>query len=113
MKKFVVVLLLALIGVIPSSIVAKQIILQGGVTQGNTKTPVPSLYIEQDGNCLTLPAFSDNIILQLIDDNDDVVYNVIVPAGITTVTLPSIYTGDYVLRLVVSSTSYYIGEITL
>lgn len=113
MKKFIFALLIALTGVVPSSIVAKQIILQGGVAQGNTKTPVPSLYVEQDGNCLTLPAFSDNIILQLIDDNDDVVYNVIVPAGVITVTLPSTYTGDYMLRLVVSSTSYYIGEITL
>lgn len=113
MKKYIVMLLLAMTGVVPPTMFAKQIILQGGATHGNTKSPTPTLFIEQDGRCLTLPVFDSTIVLQLIDDNDDVVYTVVVPAGVTTVTLPSSYTGDYQLRLVVSDASYYIGDITL
>lgn len=85
----------------------------GSTTKGSTKAPAAPLYLWQDDYTFTLPAFEESITLQLIDDNEDVVYTAVVPAGVTTVTFPSSYTGDYLLRLVVSATSYYIGDITL
>lgn len=71
---------------------------------------VPTVYI--DGYTLLIEGDHPDYTLQLVDANDDVVYSVFVPAGTTTVILPSTYAGDYTLQLLWGNWMFY-GEITL
>lgn len=79
---------------------------------GPTYAPPRPWYITQDGYVLTMPAFEDDYILELRDENDVVVYTDYVPAGTTQIVLPSTLSGDFELRLV-ADTYYYRGFITL
>jgi len=45
--------------------------------------------------------------LTLLNEDGDVVYSTIVPAGTSTVTLPATLTGDYELRLFPDGTAYF------
>ena len=84
-------------------------------TQGNgnhPRTPIKPVYITQDDYEITLPTLGCDITLQLLDEGGEVAYETFVPAGTTTVVLPSTLSGDYELRLV-TSTFYFYGYITL
>ena len=87
-----------------------QIIDQDPATGGNTLAPARPWYITQDDNVLTLPALADDYTLVLLDEDGDVAYTTFVPAGTTTVVLPSTLSGDFELRLV-ADTYYYRGYI--
>ena len=76
------------------------------------KAPMAPLYITQDGYTLTIPVFEEDFILQLLDDSDAVVYTLYVPAGTSTILLPSTLTGNFQLRLV-GSDYFYFGFINL
>ena len=89
-----------------------QIIDETGVGGGNTLAPARPWYITQDDNVLTLPALADDYTLVLLDEDGDVAYTTFVPAGTTTVVLPSTLSGDFELRLV-ADTYYYRGYIIL
>ena len=77
-----------------------------------TYAPPRPWYITQDDYVLTMPAFEDDYILELRDENDVVVYTDYVPAGTTQIVLPSTLSGDFELRLV-ADTYYYRGYISL
>ena len=66
---------------------------------------VPMVYI--DGYTLILEGEHPDYMLQLVDSNDDVVYSVFVPAGTTTVFLPSTYVGGYTLQLLWGDWMFY------
>ena len=90
-----------------------------GTGNSHPRTPIQAPTVYLDGHTLSfLYAFSEDIEVQLLDpdtlDDDEptVVYSTAMYAGAQTVNLPTTYTGDYVLRLVVGSW-YFIGEITL
>ena len=52
--------------------------------------------------------------LTLLNEDGDVVYSTVVPAGTSTVTLPATLTGDYELRLYPDGSNFYFyGDITL
>lgn len=89
-----------------------EIIDETSVGSGNTKAPARPWYITQDDNVLTLPALADDYTLVLLDEDGDVAYTTFVPAGTTTVVLPSTLSGDFELRLV-ADTYYYRGYIIL
>ena len=89
-----------------------QVILKGASGSGPTYAPPRPWYITQDGYVLTMPAFEDDYILELRDENDVVVYTDYVPAGTTQIVLPSTLSGDFELRLV-ADTYYYRGYINL
>ncbi len=83
------------------------------------RTPIqpPTVYL--DGHTLILyTEFEETIQVQLLDpdtvddDEPSVVYSVNVPAGTQQVALPSTYTGEYGIRLVVGNW-YFIGVINL
>lgn len=59
---------------------------------------VPSVSI--DDHTLTISDHPD-YVLQLVDpeDEDNVVYEVLIPAGVNTVILPSYLSGEYVIQL--------------
>ena len=89
-----------------------EIVKEGGAGSSPTKTPDSPLLIIQNENVLTLPAMSEDLILQLRDEDGYVVYSSFVPAGTTQIVLPSTLTGTFELRLV-GPTYYYVGSITL
>lgn len=71
------------------------------------KSPVvePTVYI--DGNVLTFETPCDGCVLQLVDENDDVVYTTIIPAGTTTLTLPSDLEGTFELQIIDGEWMFY------
>ena len=71
------------------------------------KSPVlaPTVYI--DGNVLTFETPCDGCVLQLVDENDDVVYTTIIPAGTTTLALPSDLEGTFELQIIDGEWMFY------
>lgn len=84
-----------------------QIINNGGASHGNTLAPPRPWYITQNENVLTLPAFDEGFTLQLLDEDETVIYSTYIPAGTTQVVLPSTLSGEFELRLIPVLTSYY------
>ena len=81
---------------------------------GNTRAPARPWYITQDDYVLTLPAFDYAYTLVLLDEDGVVVYSADYSAGTTTAVLPSTLSGEFELRLVpYSATYYYRGYIEL
>jgi len=71
------------------------------------KSPIlaPTVYI--DGNVLTFETPCDGCVLQLVDENEDVVYTIIIPAGTTTLTLPSDLEGTFELQIIDGEWMFY------
>ena len=110
MKKVILALSLLLGGLVlsnTSALAAKDIpmtvILEG---------PQVSIIISQDGHVLSLPAMTDDFMLELRDEYGALTYSVYVPSGTTLIVLPVTLSSDYELRLV-ADTYYYIGYIVL
>ena len=74
---------------------------------GNPKSPVlaPTVYI--DGNVLTFETPCDGCVLQLVDEDDDVVYTTIIPAGTTTLVLPADLEGTFELQIIRDNWLFY------
>jgi hypothetical protein len=83
------------------------IIDQSGTSAGNTLAPPRPWYITQDDYVLTMPAFEENLTLQLLDEDETVVYSTYVPAGTTQVVLPTTLSGEFELRLIPFNVTYY------
>ena len=84
-----------------------QIINNGGASHGNTLAPPRPWYITQNENVLTLPAFDEGFTLQLLDEDETVIYSTYIPAGTTQVVLPSTLSGEFELRLIPFNATYY------
>lgn len=71
------------------------------------KSPVlaPTVYI--DGNVLTFDTPCDGCVLQLVDEDDDVVYTTIIPAGTTTLALPVTLSGTFELQIIDGEWMFY------
>ena len=71
------------------------------------KSPVlaPTVYI--DGNVLTFETSCDGCVLQLVDEDDDVVYTIVIPAGTTTLTLPATLEGTFELQIIDGEWLFY------
>ena len=88
---------------IPMSIIDKN----GADGGSNTLAPPRPWYITQDDYVLTIPVFEDDLTLQLLDEDETVVYSTYIPAGTTQVILPSTLSGDFELRLIPYMATYY------
>lgn len=77
------------------------------------KSPVQSPTVSIDGHTLYLYDIGYDLTLCLVDENDDVVYTVFVPAGTTSVVLPSTFTGSFELQLFPGGLYYFVSDITL
>ena len=85
----------------------------GNTLPGETKAPVRPLKGLLSNNVLIFDhAFSDVIPVELIDENDNIVYTTWLMPGETTITLPSSLTGNFTLRLTIGA-FYFLGDITL
>lgn len=71
------------------------------------KSPVvePNVYIE--GNVLTFETSCDGCVLQLVDEEDDVVYTIVIPAGTTTLVLPATLEGTFELQIIDGEWLFY------
>ena len=74
---------------------------------GNPKSPVlaPTVYL--DGNVLTFETPCDGCTLQLVDEDDDVVYTIVIPAGTTSLILPSYLEGTFELQIIDGDWLFY------
>lgn len=74
---------------------------------GKTLAPPRPWCITQDDYILTIPKSEVDYTLVLLDENGIEVYSTYLPVGSTQVFLPSTLFGEYELRLIPSSASYY------
>ena len=78
------------------------------------KSPIEAPTVSIDGHTLYLYGVDFDLTLQLVDENDDVVYTVFVPANTSSVVLPSTLTGEFELQLIPTTGIYYfVSDITL
>ena len=80
------------------------------------KSPIEIPLVYQDGNTLTFATPCTGCTLQLLDADDDVVYETTVASGTTSIILPDATllggTGTYELRLIYGDIYFY-ADITL
>ena len=110
MKKLLLFVLLLMGGgnfVFSQNQIPMQIIKNQPVGENNPLAPPLPWYITQDENVLTMPAFEDNLTLQLLDEDETVVYSTFISAGTTQVILPTTLSGEFELRLIPFLATYY------
>ena len=71
------------------------------------KSPVCVPIVYQDGNVLTFGTSCDGCTLQLIDEDDDVVYSIVIPAGTTSLILPATLSGTFELQIIRDNWLFY------
>ena len=82
----------------------------GGTPMPRTPPAIPNVSI--DDHTLNTGAVWFDATLQVLDENENVVYTTFVPAGTPSVVLPSTLSGDYELRLIWNNWRFY-GYISL
>ena len=114
-KKFL--FLCFLIAVSVHSLASQTIYLQvrgdSPVLKGNGPQRMPQrpLMADLDGHTLTFGyGFDEVVTLELLDEDEDVVYTDWLTPGQTILTFPDTLSGEYTIRLTVGS-RYYIGVI--
>lgn len=110
MKKILLFVLLLIGGgnfAVGQNQIPMHIIKEGSTGPDNPLAPPRPWYITQDENVLTMPAFEDDLTLQLRDEDDTVVYSTFISAGTTQVILPTTLSGDFELRLIPFLATYY------
>jgi hypothetical protein len=78
---------------------------------GNTKAPRRPLIVYQYGYELNIPSFGCDFSFQILSGRD-AIYSELIPAGTTSLQLPSSLSGSYEIRLLMG-TYYFRGYITL
>ena len=104
---------------VPSEgIVGEQVALTGTVIHNGTtgpsapKAPVQPPYVTLDDHTLYIWSQHNGFTLTLIDDNNTVVYQTYIPAGLQYAVLPATLSGTFVLQLS-DDTYMYTGTIGL
>ena len=80
---------------------------------GNPKTPVLVPTVSIDGYTLYIDDYHADYTLELIDENDTVVYSTFVPSSVNVVVLPSTLSGNFELHLYPGGSYYFYGYISL
>lgn len=75
-----------------------------------TLTLVPEVDLED--YTLTFYTPCDGCVLRIVDENENVVYSIVIPTGATSLVLPSYLSGDYEIQIV-QGNIYYYGNIYL
>ena len=78
------------------------------------KSPVEIPDVSISDHSLFFEDVDFDLMLQLVDEDDDAVYTVFVPANTASVVLPSTLTGEFELQLIPTTGIYYfVSDITL
>lgn len=83
-----------------------------GSGTGQHKGPVKVPEISLDDHTLYFYTPCDGFTLNLVDENDVVVYTVVIPTGTTSWVLPATLSGEYELQLITGNYCFW-GMITL
>ena len=83
-----------------------------GINNKPPKAPVQPPYVTLDDHTLYIWSQHNGFTLTLIDDNDTVVYQTYIPAGLQYAVLPATLSGTFVLQLS-DDTYMYTGTIGL
>lgn len=62
------------------------------------KAPPKNAVVYLEDYTLSFSAFEEDCVIKLLDEGE-VVYEVDIPAGLTSIVLPSTYSGEYTLQL--------------
>lgn len=76
------------------------------------KGPIQVPEISLDDHTLYFFTPCDGCVLNLVDENDDVAYTLVIPAGTTSLVLPSNLSGEYELQIIRGNYCFW-GMITL
>ena len=118
MKKILILFFAVWLGSMDSvkgdpKILHSSIIDETPIYPGKPKAPARPLIIDITGHTLTFPyAFCEMVTVELLDDDENLVYTDWLAPGQTTLVFPNTLTGEYTIRLTVGSV-YYIGVIEL
>ena len=92
--------------------------LEGGIidptndNDGPHKGPVQVPEVSLDDHTLYFFTPCDGCTLNLVDENDVVVYTIVIPAGTTSLVLPATLSGNFELQIIRGNYCFW-GEITL
>ena len=67
------------------------------------KSPIPIPEISLDDHTLYFDTPCDGCTLNIVDENDVVVYTLVIPTSTTSLVLPSTLSGEYVLQIIRSN----------
>ena len=76
------------------------------------KSPIPMPEISLDDHTLYFDTPCDGCTLNIVDENDVVVYTLVIPTGTTSLVLPSTLSGDYTIQIIRGNYLFY-GTINL
>ena len=79
---------------------------------GPHKAPVQVPSVSLDDHTLYFFTPCDGCTLNLVDENDVVVYTIVIPAGTTSLLLPATLSGNFELQIIRGNYCFW-GEITL
>ena len=83
-----------------------------GNLEGPHKGPVQIPEVSLDDHTLYFFTPCDGYTLNIVDENDVVVYAIVIPAGTTSLVLPATLSGEYELQLISGNYCFW-GMITL
>ena len=64
------------------------------------KGPILVPSVSLDGHTLYFATSCDGCTLRLLDENDAVVYSIVIPTGTTSLVLPSYLSGEYEIQII-------------
>ena len=67
---------------------------------GETRAPILIPHVGIDGYSLLFYTPCDGSTLRLLDENDNVVYSIVIPDGTSTLVLPSYLSGNYRIEII-------------
>lgn len=76
-----------------------------GTPMPRTPEAVPVIYFE--GNTLYFATPCDGCTLQIVDEAENICYELVIPMGTTELELPENLFGEYELRIIRGNTCYY------
>ncbi|MBQ5981841.1 MAG: DUF3244 domain-containing protein [Prevotella sp.] len=76
------------------------------------KSPIMPPSVSLDDHTLYFDTPCDGCTLNIVDENDVVVYTLFIPTGTTSLVLPSTLSGEYVLQIIRSNYLFW-GYVTL
>lgn len=82
------------------------------ITSTVPKTPIVPPFISLDDHTLYFDTPCDSCTLNIVDENDMVVYTLVIPTGTTSLVLPSTLSGEYELQIICGYYLFY-GKIDL
>ena len=79
---------------------------------GPHKEPIMCPFIFIENHTLYFDTPCDGCTLNIVDENDVVVYTLVIPSGTTSLMLPSILSGEYTIQIIRGNYLFY-GTINL